>query len=82
MGDVSLSDIAVIDDVPPRFSPQHIALDTTGQHLYVGDGMSLLQYSVDVNHGRLTRINTYSCLGSDGDQVGGIRVIDLAGSQL
>jgi hypothetical protein len=71
-----------MDDVPPGFSPQHIALDKTGQHFYVADGMSLLQLFVDVNHGRLVRVNTYSCHGADGDQVGGIRIIDLAGSQL
>ena len=81
-GRVSLSDIAIIDDVPPGFSPQHIALDSSGQHFYVGDGMSLLQFFVDVNHGRLVRVNTYPCRGSDGDQVGGIRIIDLAGAQL
>lgn len=82
VGGVSLNDIVIIDDVPPGFSPQHIALDATGQHFYVGDGMSLLQYFVDVNHGRLIRVNSYSCRGKDGDQVGGIRIIDLAGAQL
>lgn len=81
-GRVSLSDIAVINDVPPSFSPQHITLDATGQHFYVADGMSLLQYFVDVNHGRLVRVNTYTCQGSDGDQIGGMRIIDLAGAQL
>eukprot|EP01050_Picozoa_sp_SAG11_P028242 SAG11_NODE_7478_length_1138_cov_1.577478_1_plen_90_part_00 len=81
-GTVSLSDISIIDDVPPGFSPQHIALDASGQHFYVADGMSLLQFFVDDNHGRLIRVNTYLCQGSDGGQVGGIRIVDLAGAQL
>lgn len=50
-GALTLSEIFVINDVPESFSPQHIAFDSSGQYVYVGDGGTLCQLFLDANHG-------------------------------
>ena len=81
-GGLSLSEICLINDVPDSFSPQHIALDTSGQRVYIGDGGTLCQFYLDTNHGKLIRVTEYSCGGKDGSQTGGYLVVDLSGANL
>ena len=44
--------ILILVQVPESFSPQHIAFDTTGERVYIGDGGTLCQYYLDPNHGK------------------------------
>ena len=81
-GGLKLSEIKLIDGVPESYSPQHIELDTSGERVYIGDGGTLCQFTLDANHGKLVRTGEYPCGGDDGDQTGGYQVVDLAGANL
>ena len=81
-GGLKLSEIKLIDGVPESYSPQHIELDTSGERVYIGDGGTLCQFTLDRNHGKLIRTGEYACGGDDGDQTGGYQVVDLAGANL
>jgi 6-phosphogluconolactonase len=78
VGSLRLSEIAQIEDVPAKFSPQHIAVDESDRYVYVGDGGTLCQFYLDSNHGTLTRMTEYTCEGgTDGAQTGGYHIISV-----
>jgi 6-phosphogluconolactonase len=82
-GRLTMREICPITDTAEGFSPQHIAFDTSGEHVYCGDGATLIHYYLDTNHGRLVRVRDYPCHGGgSGGQIGGYIAVDLQGAKL
>ena len=65
-GELSLSEICLLDPVPAGFSPQHISLDSSGDYCYIGKAARL---SLDRLESRLrfskdsTRSSLHACGG-------------------